>query len=730
MSRDSILGLLAAVGLLLAAVSSAAVTETGGLRVIIRDFVPYQGICRAGRPIVLSAYVENTGETAVDAKPELVLPEGIRVLKSDAPAQMRLGDGETRKLSWSIQADKPGDYPLKLKVDCGGAESVTAAFDLRFIEPMPIKKLDYVPEPEPVKTSILVGAHNCPLWEKDKFSLWAQIRKHPERTPALGFYAQESPEVADWETKWAVEHGISFFIYCWYRASQDQPVKMKFGSAIHDALFNSRFRNKMKYTIMWTNHQPGVTGVSDLDDLRNNLIPFWMENYFKDPNYLKIDNKPVFFVYEPLNVMKDLGSMEKVREAFDIIRQACVDAGFDGVHILGECRAVDLRHSNYLKQTGIQYTFAYVWPCEDSPPPERAVEIQMEKIRWTQEAGVMPQVVTVSQAWSGWHDDKSVWKIPPKQYEGLLRQAKDFIGTLPENELGSRMILLDCWNEWGEGHYIAPYREYGFGYLDAVRKVFSDAPTEHVDLTPDDIGLGPYDRAYTAFKQEQEKLHRLATKKALKKGADEPGLVAWWAFDESKDAVEVLDYSGHRLGGKVSKASRTRGLDGNALDCRGGCAVIASSPLLSPTNAMTLECWVRTELPDQTDKWLVNRIQGERTNSGYRLGLNEGRPCFAVPQTEWSHQVTASKLLPLGRWVHLAGTFDGNAMRIYIDGEECGSLDRPGPANTNDFEVYLGSYAENHKAHFTGLLDEVKLYNRALSADELRAHAGRSKASQ
>ena len=77
----------------------------------------------------------------------------------------------------------------------------------------------YVPEPQPVHTEILVGAR-MPLWEADKPQMWSQVLKHPERTPALGFYSQENPEVADWETKWAVEHGVSFFVYCWYRTAR------------------------------------------------------------------------------------------------------------------------------------------------------------------------------------------------------------------------------------------------------------------------------------------------------------------------------------------------------------------------------------------------------------------------------------------------------------------------------------------------------------------------------
>jgi hypothetical protein len=77
-----------------------------------------------------------------------------------------------------------------------------------------------------------------------------------------------------------------------------------------------------------------------------------------------------------------------------------------------------------------------------------------------------------------------------------LAKAKAIIQTFPATELGSRILLLDNWNEWSEGHYLAPHKEYGFGYLDAVREVFSDAPKNHVDLLPRDVGLGPYDKAF------------------------------------------------------------------------------------------------------------------------------------------------------------------------------------------------------------------------------------------
>ncbi len=577
----------------------------------------------------------------------------------------------------------------------------------------------YIPEPAPVPTPILIGAHHCPLWEADKPQMWANVLKHPKRTPALGFYSQENPEVADWETKWAVEHGISFFIYRWYRTSQGEPVKMRFGSAIHDALLKSKFVDKMKFTIMWENQVRGTSGVADERDLMENLLPFWIDNYFRHPSYVKIDNKPLLFIYRPEFLIQDLGGVENVTRALDRMRQACRDAGFDGLYLLGEYRGLNPNHLKLMKQLGLDYTFAYCWGVPNNPTPEQAIQAQMQSIRKTQQLGILPQIVTVSQGWSGWRDEGSIWKIPPSQYESLLRQAKAFTGTLPADELGSRMLLLDNWNEWGEGHYIAPHREFGFGYLDAVRKVFSTAVEPHRDLLPEDIGLGPYDTAYQSHQQRQEQLRRLVSEKRLKAGAPDEGLIGWWAFDEPSDCPVALDYSGNRLGGQLRDATRTEGIDGNALVCRGGCVVVENHASLSPTSALTIACWIKTDTAGQDNKWIVNRIFAGGTSTGYRLGLLDGKPCFEVPVTDWSHHLKANEALPTGRWVHVAGTFDGRTMRIYVDGQQHGTMDRPGKIRPNNFHLCLGTYEANHTAHFKGLLDEVKLYARALTADEV-----------
>ncbi len=696
-----------------------AVSAAEAPQIQIRRFEPEANVCRAGRAEPVVAVLENLTEREITVLARLAVPAGVKVLPPEGGTTSVPAGGQA-VIRWQVEAAAACDGELGLEILSDTQAIARSALRVRFLPPLERRKLGAIPPPEPVRTEMLVGAHHCPLWEKDKPEMWANLLKHPERTPALGFYAQENPEVSDWETKWAVEHGISFFIYCWYRTAQGGPVKTRFSSAIHEALHKSRFVDRMKYTIMWENQSRGSAGVSGEKDLFENLLPFWIENYFKHPSYLKVDNKPVLFVYRPEYLVQDLGSKEAVARAFDAMRQVCREAGFSGLTILGEYRGVQPAHLSLLKQLGLDYTFAYCWGIPGSPAPEQAIAKQMEYIRKTQELNILPQVVTVSQAWSGWRDEGSIWKIPPDGFASLLRQAKAFAETLPEGELGRRMLLLDNWNEWGEGHYIAPYREYGFGYLDAVREVFAPGAGQHVDLLPEDIGLGPYDKAIRAEFDKRESARQAVRRHVAKPGAEERGLVGWWAFDEAADEAAAYDYSGRRRGGRLSGAARAAGKDGNALVCTGGCVQVESDPAFNVTTGVTVTCWVKTDVAGQSQAWIVNRVQGGGEATGFRLGVMGGRPCFNVPKTAWSHTAQSERPLPTGRWVHLAGTFDGQTIRVYMDGEVCGVLERPGTVGANGFPITLGSYAPGHTAHFDGLLDEVMLYSRALSQAEIR----------
>ncbi len=478
-------------------------------QISIREFAPVKPVSRSKRQTPIMTVMRNAGSTATEVKLQLTLPDGVHLVSGPEKSKIRIEAGKSARQEWTVKADSEMTCELQLRMDDNG-QVVVSPLSVYFLPAIEISNPAYIPEPKPAKSRVLIGAHHCPLWEADKPGMWSNVAKHPERTPALGFYNQENPEVSDWETLWASEHGIDFFIYCWYRTSQGGPVTTMFSSALHDAFFKSRYADKMKFTIMWENQNRGKAGVLDEKDLMTNLLPYWIENYFKHPSYLKIDNKPVLFIYRPEFLVDDLGSVENVAKAIKLMRKACQDVGFSGLMVMGENRNVDVKQLSLMKQIGVDYSFAYCWYVANNPTPAQAIDSQLQQMEGIQKLGILPQIPTASQAWTGWHDEGSMWKLPPDDFATLLRRTDEFMAKLPEQELGHRMLLLDNWNEWGEGHYLAPYREYGFGYLDAVRKVFTDAPAAHLDLIPEDISRGPYDTAIQKLLKEKK------TKKSAK----------------------------------------------------------------------------------------------------------------------------------------------------------------------------------------------------------------------
>jgi hypothetical protein len=485
------------------------VAITAQAKIAIFEMMAEKAMTRAGRPLPVRVTVANDGPaSSVNIRLEAPAP---LVVTDDRLKSIKIPAGGVTDVIWEVSASEACRNQLRVVVEVDGQTIAQRELPVRFLPALPGQQLDYIPPPRPADSQLLIGAHHCPLWEESRPQMWDQILKYPERTPALGFYDQDNPEISDWETVWALEHGIDFFIYCWYRTSQGGPVETMFENAITKAFFESRYRKQMQFTIMWENQRRGVSGIADLKDLQDNLFPYWMDTFFQHPSYLKVDNKPVLFIYRPEFLVQDLGGEAEVAAALDWMRKACQSAGFDGLTILGEYRGLDANHLQLMKRLGLDYTFAYCWHVQGNPDPDRAIATQMSYIRQTQQLNILPQVVTVSQGWTGWRNEGSIWKIPPADYESLLRQANEFVQTIPPSQLGRKMLILDNWNEWGEGHYIAPYTDEGFGYLDAIRNVLTTAPSEHQDLIPEDLGMGPYDRAFRAH-LEAERTRPQATK--------------------------------------------------------------------------------------------------------------------------------------------------------------------------------------------------------------------------
>jgi hypothetical protein len=113
------------------------------------------------------------------------------------------------------------------------------------------------------------------------------------------------------------------------------------------------------------------------------------------------------------------------------------------------------------------------------------------------EQGSLPLLLPLCGGWDSrpWHGENHLVRFgrTPELFERHLRDARRLLDAQPPNPRALKMVLVEAWNEWGEGSYIEPHKEFGFGYLDATRTVFTDAAGPHTDVTPADVGLGPYD---------------------------------------------------------------------------------------------------------------------------------------------------------------------------------------------------------------------------------------------
>ncbi|GEM_PF-3483348 len=111
---------------------------------------------------------------------------------------------------------------------------------------------------------------------------------------------------------------------------------------------------------------------------------------------------------------------------------------------------------------------------------------------------------------------------------------------------------------------------------------------------------------------------------------------------------------------------------------------------------------------------------GDATNAAYVLELRPDlEPQFSIGGLTSARDAT---LVTAGTWTHLVGTYDGSTIQLFVDGVLADSVSAPGALNTTTAPLYIGAHdASADQNTFNGLIDEVRFYDRALSADEVAA---------
>jgi len=218
----------------------------------------------------------------------------------------------------------------------------------------------------------------------------------------------------------------------------------------------------------------------------------------------------------------------------------------------------------------------------------------------------------------------------------------------------------------------------------------------------------------------------------------EDNLVACWHFDEGGGST-VYDSSGNNNHGTIHGTNWTSGVSGNALDFDGVDDYV-SLPV-GPTTGLetpyvSVEAWVY--LNNNENRQVIFAYRPACSGNlglGYMLQVDvKGTVSFSIGNGSPPYKYTKSDTtLELNRWYHVVGSYDGNYINVSVNGELEGSYtistsidytDRctSDPPYKNCIIGSLIRYSGGYYHFFDGILDEVRVYNRALSISEIQAH--------
>ena len=331
---------------------------------------------------------------------------------------------------------------------------------------------------------------------------WEVIKKgnprydghYQPRQPLWGYELDNDPEVIERWIDVAVDHGVNVFIYDWYWYEEGPYLE----SALNDGFLKAKNNHKMQFYIMWANHDVkhnywNYHRYGDDDSILWDAKVDWenykiivdrvINQYFKQPNYFKINGEPLFSVFSIDKLMESFGgSAEETRKALDYFREEVKKAGFPGLHIQwnqGGGSIMSEERANKFRKDVEVMGFNSVGMYNMGGMAEDYLVYGANSIKIREQMNDIVDVPVFPCVSVGWDDTprfpaKGIKNTvhqhnTPTSFAALLSKAKEYADRHPEQP---KLITINAWNEWVEGSYLLPDMLHGFEYLEAVKDVF------------------------------------------------------------------------------------------------------------------------------------------------------------------------------------------------------------------------------------------------------------------
>lgn len=202
---------------------------------------------------------------------------------------------------------------------------------------------------------------------------------------------------------------------------------------------------------------------------------------------------------------------------------------------------------------------------------------------------------------------------------------------------------------------------------------------------------------------------------------DTDGLVGVWLLDEGKGEA-VKDSSGNGLDGKIAqgKPKWVKGKFDGAMEFGGSDMVTVDDDDALDLSEFTIAAWIN--IPKVSGAWQIIASKENRNPTGRNYGLfghiNTGVIHYSFTTNSGWKSFDAKTVATDGDWHHTAGTYDGSDFKFYLDGEVDAEVSPGTKPDTHDNFLFIGG-CDIGNYWMTGVIDEVVLYDRALSEKEI-----------
>jgi hypothetical protein len=203
-----------------------------------------------------------------------------------------------------------------------------------------------------------------------------------------------------------------------------------------------------------------------------------------------------------------------------------------------------------------------------------------------------------------------------------------------------------------------------------------------------------------------------------------PGIVAYWKFDEDSGTIAYDSVGANH--GTVYGAIWVDGKIGGALNFDGtdDYVSVEDSVSLKPAEEITVESWV---MPDSISanygNYIVSKYAVDWVGGYVQYITLQGRAAFSMKTTTGTNSVVSNIILSPGNWYYIVSTYDGAAIKIYINGKLEGQINHSGTFvhTANKLTIGIRNFnPSNWPCYFDGTIDEVAIYNRALSPEDIQ----------